>query len=73
VRREELYPIELAFVEAQISKRTTQMQPEMRDFWIRQAELRWESRGEFAYSNDSDSDGQVDDVETLVMGSRFTL
>lgn len=72
VRREELYPIEMAMVEAQIAKRTTQMMPEIRDFWIRQAEDRWNARGEFAYAEDADEDGQVDEVETLVTGSRFT-
>ncbi len=69
VKREELFPYELAFVEGEVAKRLMQMSTEERGYWTKQAEVVWNSRGEFAY--DKDDDSEIDE-DPKVFSSGFT-
>lgn len=70
VKREELFDIELAFVEAEIAKRLTQMPDTKRDFWINNAQTTWNGRGEFAYDTSQEDSEISEDIK--VMGSSIT-
>lgn len=59
VVREELWPYELAFAEAECAERLMMMPPDERKYWRDRAEKKWSSRGEFQL--DSDSDPEIDD------------
>lgn len=55
VKREELFDIEMALVEAEIAKRLTRMDKEQRDFWIENAAKTWAGRGEFTYNTTTEA------------------
>jgi hypothetical protein len=59
VKREELLPYEMAFIEADITRNMLGMEKEARDYWAKRAESLWSSKGEFAYAGARD-DGEVD-------------
>jgi hypothetical protein len=59
VKREELLPYEMAFVEAEIARNSVGFEQEQRDYWASRAESIWTSKGEFAYAGARD-DGEID-------------
>lgn len=73
VRREEMFPYELAFIEAEAAKRLFRLPREERDFYMQQAENIWAGRGEFRYDTDDDTAVDTEESNTVVLSSRFTL
>jgi len=69
VQREQVYDIELAFVEAEIAKRLAAMPLEQRYFWMKRAAEAWNDRGEFKYIEDSDAQN---DSNAVMVRSQVT-
>jgi len=70
VKREELFGIELAFIEYEIAKRSTDMESEEIQRWMVNREAAWSGRGEFAYS--ASSDDELIDSTPMVISHRLT-
>jgi hypothetical protein len=70
VKREELFPYELAFTKMLIAENLTKMSMEERKYWRDQAEKLWASRGEFAYDTEQE-DSEIDE-DVKVLSSHFT-
>jgi hypothetical protein len=69
-KREELMPLEMAFVEAAIARDALAFEREDRARWIKNAEDVWAARGEFSYAEARD-DNEIDSTP-VVFSSRMT-
>jgi len=70
VDRTQLYPIEMAFIEQEISVRSSRFNESERKFWIQRAEESWAQRPAFDYREGDADDTEIDD-EPQVFSGRF--